>query len=142
VDSSDIEKLIPHRDPFLWIDRVTEITETGIRAAKEIDPALDVFRGHYPHFPVLPGVLILEACFQAGAIFISRTAEIDAGMVPVVTRVNNVKFRQMVRPGDTLEIEAELTERLSNAYFFTAKATVAGKVAARVEFACAEAPAE
>ena len=87
-------------------------------------------------------MLILEACFQAGAIFISRTAEIDAGMVPVVTRVNNVKFRQMVRPGDTLHIEAELTERLSNAYFFTAKATVAGKVAARVEFACAEAPAE
>ncbi|TWU14348.1 3-hydroxyacyl-[acyl-carrier-protein] dehydratase FabZ [Symmachiella macrocystis] len=142
MDSSEIEKLIPHRDPFLWIDRVTEITETGIRATKEIDAALDVFRGHYPHFPVLPGVLILEACFQAGAIFISRTAEIDAGMVPVVTRVNNVKFRQMVRPGDTLDIEAELTEQLSNAYFFTAKATVAGKVAARVEFACAEAPAE
>ena len=67
MDSSEIEKLIPHRDPFLWIDHVTEITETGIRATKVIDPALDVFRGHYPHFPVLPGVLILEACFQAGA---------------------------------------------------------------------------
>jgi len=142
VDRTEIEGLIPHRDPFLWIDEVTEISESSITATKRIDPDLDVFRGHYPHFPVLPGVLILEACFQAGAILISRTGEVEPETVPVVTRVNNVKFRQMVRPGDTLQIEAELTERLSNAYFLTAKATVGGKTAARVEFACAATNAE
>ncbi len=142
MDIAEIEKLIPHRDPFLWIDRVTEVTATGIRGSKYVDPGLDVFRGHYPHFPVLPGVLILEACFQAGAIFVAQTADIAEGLVPVVTRVNNVKFRPMVRPGATLELEADLTEQVSNAFFFTAKASVGGKVAARVEFACTAAPAE
>ncbi len=139
MDIERIKELIPHRDPFLWIDEVLDISETGITARKLIDPELDVFRGHYPQFPVLPGVLILEACFQAGAIFIGQSAQLSEGTVPVVTRVNNVKFRQMVRPGDTLEIEAELTEKLGGAYFFTAKASVSGKVAARVEFASAEA---
>ena len=142
MDSAQIQELIPHREPFLWIDEVVEVSESQITARKFIDPALDVFRGHYPKFPVLPGVLICEACFQAGAILIAHAGTANEGMVPVVTRVSNVKFRQMVRPGDMLEIEANLTERLGGAFFFTAKASVAGKVAARVEFACAEAPQE
>ncbi len=142
LNIDQIKQHIPHRDPFLWIDEVIEVTETSISARKRIDAELDVFRGHYPHFPVLPGVLILEACFQAGAIFLARTVEFSNGGVPVVTRVNNVKFRQMVRPGDVLDIEAELTEKLGGAFFFTAKATVEGKVAARVEFACTEAAIE
>jgi len=142
VDSEQIEKLIPHREPFVWIDEVVESSDSKIVARKFVDPQLDVFRGHYPHFPVLPGVLICEACFQAGAILIAQSGEVEDGMIPVVTRVNNVKFRQMVRPGDTLEIEAELTERMGGAYFFTAKAAAKGKVAARVEFACTAASAD
>ena len=98
---------------------------------------LDVFRGHYPHFPILPGVLQLEAAFQAGAILIAKTQQMAAGQVPVVTRVNNTKFRNMVRPGDVLNIEVELTEMLSNAFFLTGKVTVDGKTTVRLEFACA-----
>jgi 3-hydroxyacyl-[acyl-carrier-protein] dehydratase len=106
-------------------------------ARKRIDSELDVFRGHYPAFPVLPGVLQLEAAFQAGAILIARLAPPTPEVVPVVTRVNNVQFRQLVRPGDVLEIEVELSEQLANAFFLKGKTQVNGKVTARLEFACA-----
>jgi 3-hydroxyacyl-[acyl-carrier-protein] dehydratase len=68
LTAEEIRSAIPHRDPFLWIDEVLDVTETRIVARKFLSPELDVFRGHYPDFPVLPGVLQCEACFQAGAI--------------------------------------------------------------------------
>lgn len=137
-----IRDAIPHRDPFLWIDEVVEITEQHIVARKVLSPDLDVFRGHYPHYPVLPGVLQCEACFQAGAILVSRLQSVGAGQVPVVTRVNNVKFRHMLRPGDVMELEVQLTERLQNTYFMTGKVSAGGRVAARLEFACTAATME
>ncbi|MES2792834.1 MAG: 3-hydroxyacyl-ACP dehydratase FabZ family protein [Planctomycetota bacterium] len=137
-----IREAIPHRDPFLWIDEITEVTEKKIVARKVLSPDLDVFRGHYPHFPVFPGVLQCEAAFQAGAILVSRLQSVGDGKVPVVTRVNNVKFRHLLRPGDVLEIEVELTEVLQNTYFMTGKVSSAGKVAARLEFACTAATIE
>jgi 3-hydroxyacyl-[acyl-carrier-protein] dehydratase len=137
LDSEAIQRLIPHRPPFLWIDEVVSIDDRRIVARKRIDPELDVFRGHYPAFPVLPGVLQLEAAFQAGAILIARLAPPTPEAVPVVTRVNNVQFRQLVRPGDVLDIEVELSERLANAFFLKGKTQVNGKVTARLEFACA-----
>lgn len=139
MNQSEIKQLIPHRDPFLWIDEVVEISESTIVARKHIPADLDVFQGHYPHFPILPGVLQLEAAFQAGAILIAKTQEVGEGQVPVVTRVNNTKFRSMVRPGDILDIEVTLTEKLSNAFFLTGKVSVGGKVTVRLEFACAAA---
>ena len=142
MNRTDIEALIPHRDPFLWIDEVVEISDRRIHARKKIADGLDVFRGHYPHFPILPGVLQLEAAFQAGAILIAKTQHVGEGHVPVVTRVNNTKFRSMVRPGDTLDIEVELTETLSNAFFLKGKVSVGGKVTVRLEFACAAAKVE
>jgi 3-hydroxyacyl-[acyl-carrier-protein] dehydratase len=143
MNRNEIEDLIPHREPFLWIDEVIEIGDNRIVARKQINDDLDVFRGHYPHFPILPGVLQLEAAFQAGAILIAKTQQMADGQVPVVTRVNNTKFRNMVRPGDVLDIEVELTETLSNAFFLTGKVTVDGKTTVRLEFACAatDAPA-
>jgi 3-hydroxyacyl-[acyl-carrier-protein] dehydratase len=142
LDRSEIEACIPHRQPFLWIDEVVELTENSLHARKKIDENLDVFQGHYPHFPVLPGVLICEAAFQAGAVLIAKTHSMDDGKVPVVTRINNTKFRRMVRPGETLDIEVELTEVLSNAFFLKAKVSVEGEVAVRLEFACATAAVE
>src|SRR6185369_675589 len=138
LSKQDITALIPHRDPFLWVDDVVEVTEQKIHARKFVDPACDVFRGHYPNRPVLPGVLLCEAAMQAGAILIAHLPEgaIPAGHVPVATRINNVKFKQMVRPGDTLDIDVELTERLANAFFLSARVKVAGKTAAQLDFAC------
>ena len=149
LTKDEICRLIPHRDPFLWIDEVFEESGSRLVARKFVDPDLDVFRGHYPGQPVLPGVLLCEAAMQAGAVLIARlgmsaqpdSASATPGHVPVATRMNNVKFRQMVRPGDTLEIEVTLTERVSNAFFLSARIQVAGKTAAQLEFACALASA-
>ena len=142
LNRSDIQQRIPHRDPFLWIDEVTELGDDRIVARKFLDPRLDVFRGHYPHFPILPGVLQCEAAFQAGAILIAGTETLENGLVPVVTRVNNVKFRRPIRPGETLEIEVWITERLADAFFLSATVKVEGQTAARLDFACKAAKLE
>lgn len=136
----EIERRIPHRSPFLWLDEVVALTERSIHARKFLAPELDVFQGHYPGFPILPGVLQCEAAFQAGAVLISTLADVPAGSAPVVTRQNNTQFRRMVRPGETLDIEVELTEKLANAWFLSGKVSVGGKVSTRLEFACAMAP--
>jgi 3-hydroxyacyl-[acyl-carrier-protein] dehydratase len=134
----DICRLIPHREPFLWIDEVVTESAQRLMARKLIPSDLDVFRGHYPGRPVLPGVLLCEAAMQAGAILIARQEgdSLAAGRVPVATRINNVKFRRMVQPGDCLEIEVELVERIGDAFFLKARIRVAGQSAAQLEFAC------
>lgn len=142
MNIDEIQERIPHRDPFLWLDSVTELTDQRIVAQRHLAPDLPLFRGHYPGFPVFPGVLQCEACFQAGAILIASLASPAAGQVPVVTRQNNTQFRQLVRPGDTLQIEVELTDQLANAWFLKGKVTVDGRVSARLEFACALAAVE
>lgn len=136
MDRAAIEQLIPHRDPFLWLDEVVSVDATHIHAKKHLPASLDVFQGHYPHFPVMPGVLQCEAALQAGAVLIARSLPNDAGKVPVATRINNVQFRRLVRPGETLDIEVEMTERLADAFFLKGKVSVDGKVSTRLEFAC------
>lgn len=140
LNCDEIQQIIPHRAPFLWIDEVLEASDKAIHARKYLDPKLDVFAGHYPGFPVLPGILQCEAAFQAGALLIARIAPVGAGELPVVTRLNNVKFRRMVRPGETLDIHAEFVERLSAAYFLKARTDVDGQTSCSLEFACTLTP--
>ena len=142
MNTDDIKSCIPHRDPFLWLDEVTEISETRIVAHKTLSADLPVFQGHYPTFPVFPGVLQCEACFQAGAVLISRLMPTGTSDVPVVTRLNNVQFRRMIRPGATIEMQVELTERLANAFYLKGKVSTEGKVTARLEFVCTVAPVD
>jgi 3-hydroxyacyl-[acyl-carrier-protein] dehydratase len=137
VNQDEIKNCIPHREPFLWLDEVTEITDSHIVARKTLTTELPVFKGHYPEFPVFPGVLQCEACFQAGAVLISRIAKVPSDGMPVVTRLNNTQFRKMIRPGETIEIRVDFTERLANAYCMKGKVAVEGKVTARLEFICA-----
>ncbi len=136
MDRDEIQQHIPHRPPFLWLDEVVSINETSIHARKQVTADLDVFRGHYPEFPVLPGVLQCEAAMQAAAVLIAQSMEAGGTKVPVATRMNNVQFRKLVRPGDTLDIEVTLTERLQDAFFLKGKVSVDGKVTTRLEFAC------
>ncbi len=135
---------IPHRPPFLWLDRVVEVGEEAIQAEKRVPDDLDVFRGHYPGYPLLPGVLLCEAVFQAGALLISHCLGAESGTkvdepaaVPVLTRILGAKFKREVRPGDCLEIRAALVERLGPAWLMKGSVRVGGKVAVQVEFACA-----
>lgn len=132
-----IQELIPHRPPFLWLDEVVLLESRRIKARKYVDPALDVFRGHYPHFPIVPGVLLCEAAFQAGAVLIAHRQPPGQNIVPVVTRQNNTRFRRMVRPGETIVLDVELTETLANAFFLAGTVSVDEEVAVRLEFACA-----
>jgi 3-hydroxyacyl-[acyl-carrier-protein] dehydratase len=142
LTARQIQELIPHRPPFLWLDEVVDVGEHSLHARKYVDPTLDVFQGHYPNFPVLPGVLQCEAVMQAGAVLIALKEPPAPGLVPVATRINQVQFRKLVRPGDTLDIEVELTEKLANAFFLKGKVTVDGKATVRLEFACATAQPE
>ncbi len=130
---------IPHRPPFLWLDRVCELTETSIRAEKTIESDLDIFTGHYPDYPLMPGVLLCEAVFQAGALLIGELSEQDETSigVPILARIQGAKFKREVRPGETISIEARLKEKVGPAWFFKGTVRVQGKVAVQVEFSCA-----
>jgi 3-hydroxyacyl-[acyl-carrier-protein] dehydratase len=134
-----ITSRIPHRPPFLWLDRVVEITGESIRAEKTIPVDLDLFRGHYPDYPLMPGVLLCEAVFQAGALLIGELLKDEEKIsgVPVLTRVIGARFKREVLPGDTIELRAALKERLGPAWFLKGSVRVHGKVAVQVEFACA-----
>ena len=138
----EILNAIPHRPPFLYVDTIVERKEDGIVCRKTFESDEYFFAGHYPGFPLVPGVILCEAAMQAGAVFLSeriQKEETEQGSetkkFPVATRINDVKFKKMVRPGDTIEITVTLKEKLSNAYFLSANVTVDGKTAARLEFA-------
>ncbi|MGD9633578.1 MAG: 3-hydroxyacyl-ACP dehydratase FabZ family protein [Pirellulales bacterium] len=140
-----IKAAIPHREPFLLLDEVVEQSDSRIVCRKRFTGEEFWYAGHYPEFPLTPGVLLCEAAMQAGAVLLSKKVsgtflgsgeKVPDTFIPVATRANNVKFRNMVRPGDTIEITAELTEQLADAFFLQAKVTVNGKTAVTFDFAC------
>ena len=131
----EILKAIPHRPPFLFVDSIVELTDTKIKTTRKASADEEFFKGHYPGNPIMPGVLVCEAIFQSGAILLSRIIGQVGEGVPVLARINNAKFKNMVKPGDTLEIEAEIAEKVSNVYFLKGRASVDGKTAVTVEFA-------
>jgi 3-hydroxyacyl-[acyl-carrier-protein] dehydratase len=128
---------IPHREPFLLVDQIVEQCEDRILCRKTFRGDEYFFAGHYPGFPLVPGVLLCEAAMQAGAILLSRHVDKEQRGAPVATRMNDVKFKRMVRPGETIDIDVSLNERLAGAFFLTAKVTVDAELAVRFEFACA-----
>lgn len=140
--SQQVLDAIPHRPPFLWVDEVLELTEDTIKTKKWIDPEAEFFKGHYPDFPITPGVLVCEAIFQSGAILLSQRAQeaVAEGLVPVMTRIKDTRFRTMVMPGDVLEIEVGIDDALSKLFHLTGVARVGGKLAVTTKFSCALAP--
>ena len=131
--SKDFLQYIPHRPPFLFVDRVTEETQDSIKTEKSIDPKEPFFQGHYPDRPIMPGVLIFESIFQTGAIMMGKRIAND-GRIPILTRVNNIKLKHAVNPGDNLQIEVKLNELVSSAAYMSGKASVNGKTAVTLEF--------
>ena len=142
MSRQEIYDAIPHREPFLLVDEILERTDSRIVCRKVFTGEEEFFAGHYPDFPLVPGVLLCEAAMQCGAILLSRHLADAEGKVPVATRMNDVRFKRMVRPKETILMEVDLTERLADAFFLKAKVTVEGKVAVRFEFACAAATTE
>lgn len=131
-----IHAAIPHREPFLLVDEIVEKGPARIICRKTFRGDEFFFQGHYPQFPLVPGVLLCEAGMQAGAILLSDQPGNQRGGVPVATRLGDARFKQMVLPGDAITIEVDLVERLADAFFLKAKVSCRGKVAARFEFAC------
>ncbi len=139
IDNLKITDLIPHRPPFLWVDSMVEFSESSLTTKKVIPEDLDVFKGHYPDHPILPGVLLCEALFQTGALLIAlllKESEKDVEGVPVLTRVEGVKFKRPVGPGDTIHMKVTLKETLGGAWFLKGTLRVHGKVAVQADFAC------
>lgn len=137
-----ISELIPHRPPFLFVDDIVELQPKRILTRVVARPDADFFRGHYPGEPVMPGVLLCECCFQAGALLIATQTgqEKTADGIPVLTRITDARFKHIVRPGDVLLAEVTLDDELDGAYFLTGRLTANERVAVRVTFACMLAP--
>lgn len=110
-----------------------------ILAHRKVTGEEDFFKGHYPHRPIMPGVLLCECIFQAGAIFLANSMNLtDTGKdkTPVVTRINNVRFRSPVEPGDELAIEAKLNEIVSGVFFMSGSIKKSKKRIVSLDFSC------
>ncbi len=135
--SNEIEKILPHRYPFLLVDRIDECAPGRFaRGVKCVSANEMQFMGHFPGHHVLPGVLILEALAQVGAVAV-LTEENEAGKLVFFGGIKKARFRQQVRPGDVLELYCELIERRGPLGIGKARATVNGKVAAEAELSFA-----
>jgi 3-hydroxyacyl-[acyl-carrier-protein] dehydratase len=143
IDRAGIEVLIPHRQPFLFVDRITERSADGLMAEWDVPEDAFFFKGHYPSNPILPGVILNEFVFQSAAVFMSLPQCSDSAEsspplgVPVLTRIDNARFKQIVRPGQTVRAEITLTERLGPACYMKAKVTSNGKNVLRLNFVVA-----
>jgi len=134
-----ITDLIPHRPPFLFVDSILHSDENSISTEKKIPADLELFKGHYPDHPILPGVLLCEAIFQSGALLIGlllKKSETQPSGVPVITRVENAKFKRPVGPGDTIRMQVHIKENLSGVWFLKGTLRLHDKVAVTSDFAC------
>ena len=137
VDVTRIMQMIPHRYPFLLIDRVVDIvagdSATGI---KNVSINENYFQGHFPRDPVMPGVLIIEAMAQTAAVLVMSSLGQEAdGKLVYFMSIDGVRFRRPVVPGDRLELHVEKVQSRANVWRFAGKGIVAGKVAAEATFA-------
>lgn len=128
MNINEIKEIIPHRYPFLLIDKVEEITETSIVAYKNVTINEPFFQGHYPDYPIMPGVLIVEALAQTGAVAMLKKEEFK-GKKPLFAGIDKLRFKKQVVPGDVLRLEVEIIKIRGPVGVGKATATVEGKVA-------------
>lgn len=135
----DVRQLIPHRPPFLFVDEVVARGEDNLTARRAWRSDEDFYKGHYPGAPITPGVLLCEAVFQTGALLLAGRfggAGKPAG-VPLLTKVENVRFRNPVYPGDTTLIEVRIKEAAVGFYFMAGSMKTADKRILTVDFSVA-----
>jgi len=133
LDIQAIEEILPHRYPFLLIDRILELEDMRVVALKNVTMNEPFFQGHFPGFPVMPGVLIVEAMAQAAAVLVLNRVEDRKNKIVFFASITEAKFRRPVVPGDQLRIEVTFLKLKPSVAKVQAKATVEGQIAAEAE---------
>jgi beta-hydroxyacyl-ACP dehydratase FabZ len=135
VDAREIQSILPHRYPFLLVDRVVELGEDKIVALKNVTQNEPFFQGHFPGMPVMPGVLIIEALAQAGALLACKASKFDPDkQVIFFMAIDKAKFRKPVVPGDQLSLEVVPLRKGGTIWKMRGEAKVAGQVVTEAEF--------
>lgn len=137
-NSNDIQRIIPHRFPFLLVDRILEINleKTKIVGQKSVTAGEMCFMGHFPEKHVMPGVLIVEALAQTGAVLLLSREE-NKGKIALFGGINKVRFKHQVIPGDIMTLSVELTKERGNVFFAAVNAYVDDRLAVTGEIICA-----
>ncbi|MFZ3136977.1 MAG: 3-hydroxyacyl-ACP dehydratase FabZ [Thermodesulfovibrionales bacterium] len=134
MDIKEIQKLLPHRYPFLLVDRIIEIVPaTKAVGIKNVTMNEEFFKGHFPDQPIMPGVLIIEALAQVAAILAFKTGG-DAGKAVYFMSIERAKFRKPVVPGDQLRLDVSILQHRGSVWKFSGNALVEDKIAAEAEF--------
>jgi len=140
MDVREIRQYLPHRYPFLLVDRVVELEEGKfINGYKNISVNEEVFNGHFPEMPIFPGVMIVEALAQVSGILGFKTLgqKPEDGYLYLFAGIDNVRFKRQVVPGDRLDLHSEVVSERRGIWKFAGKATVDGELAASVDILCA-----
>ncbi len=136
MDIQDILKSLPHRYPFLLVDRIIECDgQKRIVGIKNVTINEPCFQGHFPGMPVMPGVLQLEAMAQTGGLLINQISKSD-GRLPYFMAIDNARFRRVIKPGDQMRIEIEFTVIKTKLAKFQGKVFVDGELASEAEMMC------
>jgi len=137
----EIHRRIPHRPPFLFIDEILNVSDSGAEASLTVKPEFPFFEGHYPGNPIMPGVLLCESVFQTGAVFLADLLDeeslTDESVTPVLSRIRDARFKRMVLPGDKVDISVSLTDRTGKFFNLTGQIKNEGKVCLTISFALA-----
>lgn len=136
---NQVTQLIPHRPPFLFVDEIVSHTGDSLIAKRTWRAEEDFYKGHYPDAPITPGVLLCESVFQTGALLLARkfAGEGKQEGVPLLAKVENVRFRSPVYPGDTTIIEVKINETAGGFYMMSGNIKIGDKRVLNVDFSVA-----
>ena len=136
LDINEIRAILPHRYPFLLVDRIVELEADRVVGIKNVTVNEPFFTGHFPDFPVMPGVLIIEAMAQAAGVLVLKSMPDRANKLVLLVAVENARFRKPAVPGDSLRMEMKIIKRKASVAKMAGVATVDGVVVAEVEVMC------
>ena len=136
LDINEIQTILPHRYPFLLVDRIVELEPERIVGIKNVTYNEPMFTGHFPNFPVMPGVLIIEAMAQTAGVLVLKSVPDRHNKLVLLVAVENARFRKPVVPGDTLRMEMKVIKRKASVAKMAGVATVDGVVVAEAEVMC------